>query len=68
MNFLRKLFNKNIYATDSRIFYGPFRCESCKKMICRVCLEMGGKSFDYPDEPIYPNTRWSPHYCTGGKI
>ena len=57
-NFLRRLFRKN-----SIIYYGPYRCEACERFICREALEQGGGKFDYPDGPIYPNTKWAAHVC-----
>jgi hypothetical protein len=48
-----------------RVFYGPHPCVHCGWMIVKEGnLEPGdhrGAEFDYPDGPIYPNTRWVPH-------
>lgn len=45
------------------VYYGPFKCENCGIMICRIGREWGGNSFTYPKEPIFPNTEWHPHVC-----
>ena len=44
------------------IFYGPHVC-GCGETICRVSAAQGGMAFDYPEEPIYPNTNWVQHVC-----
>jgi hypothetical protein len=48
---------------DDRIFYGPYSCAVCGKLICKASYTQGGESFDYPAEPIYPNTEWKRHNC-----
>ncbi len=53
--------------TDTRTFYGPHECGKCGNRIAKASIEEGGAEFDYPAEPIYPNTRWEPHVCKGGK-
>jgi hypothetical protein len=45
------------------IYYGPHACENCGVMICKMGYQFGGASFDYPAEPIYPNTEWAVHVC-----
>lgn len=45
------------------IYYGPHACDKCGKMICRLALEQGGEKFDYPEGPVYPNSKWNPHIC-----
>jgi hypothetical protein len=50
------------------IYYGPHPCENCARIICRTSRNDGhkqyrGLAFDYPDEPIYPNTNWVEHVC-----
>lgn len=49
----------------SLVFYGPYRCEQCNRMICRSSTEQGGKKYDYPDGIFYPNTEWHRHECKG---
>ncbi len=50
--------------TDPKlIYYGPHECYECGARICRVSLTQGGEKFDYPSEPIYPNSPWHPHEC-----
>lgn len=53
---------------DDRIFYGPFACSDCTKMICKASYTQGGEVFDYPDGPIYPNTEWKRHNCAAKGI
>lgn len=54
--------------TDRKlIYYGPHECQ-CGARICRVALEQGGEKFDYPQEPIYPNSVWKRHECPGPKF
>jgi len=48
-----------------RIFYGPHQCLDCGGIICKASYTQGGESFDYPKGPIYPNTDWKRHNCTG---
>jgi hypothetical protein len=45
------------------IFYGPHPCHSCGVIVCKTSVEHGGMAFDYPSEPIYPNTNWAQHVC-----
>lgn len=45
------------------VYYGPYACETCQRIICRVSLEQGGMKFDYPHGIIYPNTNWVQHVC-----
>lgn len=46
------------------VYYGPHRCpRECGAMVVRVSREQGGKMFDYPSAPIYPNTIWREHEC-----
>jgi hypothetical protein len=44
-------------------FYGPFRCDRCSRMIARAEREKGGRKYDYPEGPVYPNTEWNLHVC-----
>jgi hypothetical protein len=53
--------------TDDRIFYGPYPCERCDKTIVKASRQQGGEEFNYPDGPIYPNTEWKRHDCSGEK-
>ena len=53
---------------DDRIFYGPHPCSDCGKMICKASHTQGGEAFDYPDDPIYPNTEWKRHNCAAKEI
>lgn len=48
---------------DKRIFYGPHKCHYCEKTICKASVEQGGVEYEYPEGPIYPNTKWIRHYC-----
>ena len=60
--------DKRILAltTDSSIiYYGPHPCPDCCRKICRVSISQGGETFDYPKGPVYPNTNWKLHVCTG---
>jgi hypothetical protein len=50
-------------ANPKLIFYGPHRC-GCGTMICKTAAKQGGIPYNYPDEPIYPNTKWELHFCT----
>jgi hypothetical protein len=45
------------------VYYGPHPCERCGGMICKVSIDQGGKEYDYPAGPIYPNTKWVEHKC-----
>jgi hypothetical protein len=45
------------------VFYGPFRCDRCSRMIAKAEREKGGRKYDYPEGIIYPNTKWEPHRC-----
>lgn len=45
------------------VFYGPHPCERCGKTICKAARGEGGIEYDYPEGPIYPNTRWTKHDC-----
>jgi hypothetical protein len=46
------------------VFYGPYTCLECGRMICESSFEDGRKAYDYPEDgPIYPNTRWNRHEC-----
>lgn len=47
----------------SLVYYGPHQCPGCTAMICRVSIEQGGRMYEYPDGPIYPNTEFWPHIC-----
>jgi hypothetical protein len=54
----------NLTFRSSRvIYYGPHACENCGLMICKMGREFGGNAFNYPIDPIYPNTEWQPHVC-----
>lgn len=46
------------------VFYGPFLCEKCGRMICKASAAQGGIEFYYPQDIIYPNTNWVQHVCT----
>lgn len=46
---------------DQATFYGPHDCDRCGCLIVRTSQEDGGHRYDYPEGPIYPNTRWVPH-------
>src|SRR6185312_4926704 len=52
-----------ICTDNSFIYYGPYKCEGCGRMICKLAREQGGDAFDYPEGPIYPNTNWVLHVC-----
>lgn len=56
--------NPNI---DDRVFYGPHNCSGCDNLIVKAAVEQGGQEFDAPEGPIYPNTQWTPHVCSGVK-
>lgn len=45
------------------VYYGPHPCQICGAMICKASDHQGGSAFNYPDEPIYPNTEWHAHFC-----
>jgi hypothetical protein len=45
------------------VFYGPFNCERCGKMITQAEVEKGGRKYEYPCGIIYPNVEWRPHVC-----
>jgi hypothetical protein len=55
-------------SVDDRIFYGgPHPCSNCDGMIVKASVNQGGEEFDAPEGPIYPNTPWTPHACSGVK-
>jgi hypothetical protein len=49
--------------TDNRVFYGPYPCPACTRLIVKASREQGGEEFDQPEGPIYPNTAWARHKC-----
>lgn len=55
--------NTLTFRSSRIIYYGPHECENCGLMICKMGHEFGGNAFNYPSEPIYPNTEWHPHVC-----
>ncbi len=52
---------------DKRTFYGPQACERCGVQIVKASLREGGEEIEYPDAPIYPNTKWFRHECRGAE-
>jgi len=55
--------NPTVASQEDLIYYGPYACERCGEMICRVSREQGGADYTYPTGPIYPNTQWHRHTC-----
>jgi hypothetical protein len=51
------------FRSSRIIYYGPHACENCGAMVCKMSIEFGGNAFNYPSEPIYPNTEWHAHVC-----
>jgi hypothetical protein len=51
------------FRNSKIIYYGPYACENCGVLICRMAYKFGGNAFTYPSGPIYPNTEWYPHVC-----
>jgi hypothetical protein len=47
---------------DARaIWYGPHNCSVCGDLVVKMASEQGGLTLDSPQEPIYPNHRWTTH-------
>jgi hypothetical protein len=57
----------NPLPVDDRIFYGPHNCGGCDNLIVKAAVEQGGAEYDAPEGPIYPNTPWKLHVCSGVK-
>lgn len=56
-------------ADSTLVYYGPHECGRCGRLIVKAAFEQGGAEFDYPrHDPIYPNTRWTPHACDPADI
>lgn len=55
----------NVPALDPGIvYYGPHPCErGCGVQIAKAERAKGGAEWEYPEGPIYPNTRWRIHTC-----
>jgi hypothetical protein len=51
------------FRSSKVVYYGPHSCANCGKTVVKMGVEFGGNAFDYPDEPIYPNTEWHVHIC-----
>jgi hypothetical protein len=60
--------NSLTFRSSRIIYYGPFACENCGAIICKMAHEFGGNAFTYPDGPIYPNTEWHAHVCDPSRV